>query len=192
MNTLHKCLENLLLKDKFEVGEIANAGQATLGEKVTEMEVSLTELPANAIVIKCPPNQDGYFNSACGYTKICDYIVLNHISKQDVMQVLFIELKKTVRNCNGCLKKRCGLCNAKQQIKSTVPLLYYIIAGLKIHFKEKLQLAKTIKERHYLIWAARKSPTRGRTYPELNRSKSGEFLIMDKPSLEFSEIVDAS
>jgi len=187
MSALRKCLSKLSLEKhgKLEMPRI-NDGQVILDEIGSDgeslvMKVCLTELPANAVAIKCPRSSAGYFNpDSRSYTKICDYIVLSHVPEQDAMQSVLIELKKTVTSYN--------LGYAKKQIKSTLPLLDYMLGEIDKCFKETLQLAKRV----YLIWTTRRRLSKRKTYAWSNRSKSGEFLIKDNPSLKFSAIVDAS
>ena len=134
---LANCLKQLLLPKKFSVSDISD-NEVELCE-CEVMTVNLTNLPNNAVVIKCPPNQDGYFHE--NYTKICDYLILSPNDKY--MDVCFCELKSAAGKTNKD--------KAVAQIQHTKPLLHYILAGLKTHFGDKINISDTLRE-HRIIW----------------------------------------
>ena len=134
---LTNCLKQLLLPKKFSVSDISDNEVELCEHKV--MAVNLTHLPNNAVVIKCPPNQDGCFHA--DYTKICDYLILSPNDKY--MDVCFCELKSNPGKTNKN--------NAVAQNQHTKPLLHYILAGLKTHFGDKINISDTLRE-HRIIW----------------------------------------
>ena len=170
-------LKQLLLREKFSLPKISDDEVELYEEddktKEKIMTVNLNGLPDNAVVIKCPKNQGGYFNSQ--WTKICDYIIL--APNNEHLDVCFCELKNnTGREAY-----------AATQIKHTKPLLHYILAGLKTHFNYKMSIYDTLQE-HSIILINPKVAKK--QLPNKTISNTGEdSKIFVRQFLSFSKII---
>lgn len=143
MMVLNYLNESFLDKKKFKIKRVESDGIAIL-EETKQMKLTINNLPQNSIYIKLPMNQDGFFNKdSKNYTKICDYLIFVPISVNKKYALVYCELKK-----NLSIKEEE---NSKQQIKSTIPLVKYIMSGLEVHH----ELDISIKEHNVIIYENR-------------------------------------
>ncbi len=125
----------------FELKEYPPDTSATPGElkKVVDFKNDHNE-KIKIIKFLCD-NHQGFLNKhKNGYTQICDYLIF--VPNGEVIDLVFCELKQTLNDINN-------IDNIKRpikQLKSTIPLVEYILSAIKIHHKKE----KKIKQ-HYVI-----------------------------------------
>lgn len=131
-------IANLLDNKKFKVAQVASDGIAVLEEtdKLSKMKLTINNLPQNSIYVKLPTGQEGFFIERQGhnYTKICDYLIFIPINAGKKYSLVYCELKNTLTDDNRE--------HGQQQIKSTIPLVKYILSALEVHHNIKISITE--------------------------------------------------
>lgn len=102
--------------------ELAPSGNEVVLKESNIMQVSVIGVPADAVVINL--NRIGSLSGIerGSWKQSCDYMILFRLGEQD--SVLFVELKKTVRDLSG-----------HEQLRRSLPILDYLNRMCAIHFK---------------------------------------------------------
>ena len=162
-----------------------NGNKVVLQEKQKKfvMQVNLTDLPKNTVVIKCPDNQIHLFDKQ--YKKICDYLIFSE--NKEYIDVVFCELKIKSNKLNKKINHPCS------QIQQTRPLLPYICAGMEINFDNYKEKPK-FKEHYVILIEGRNSKKttspenkEGEIY-EYNNLKIKKFSSYAKLSIQFQNM----
>ena len=136
-------VKRLLKEDYWEV--IEAEGNFELKERQAKMEISITGAPNNGLKISLPPKGKAHtamIADKTGYKSSCDYLIL--IPRlSGVIDVYFIELKRTLHG-NGIPHE------ASQQILSTIPVWYYLVLMIDIHFAEQSRIKRHFIEKNFI------------------------------------------
>lgn len=153
MSVLLSNLKDLLRTDREEHFKFLCVRSSEIGLEETHGGHNVSKVTLNNIclenvaILKCPSAQSSYFKDG-GARKICDYIILCQASAPDPrIDVIFVELKKHLTD----KKAKDGM----WQILCTVPIMYYIVAALRIHFQHKFKIREM--RQHYLLWESGKN-----------------------------------
>lgn len=110
-------------KSKFKIE--GTSFPCSLEEKENDMIVQISHCTDNrdVVVLKCPDNHPDFFKEI--YQKICDYVILLPERGGEELAIIFCELKKSETSKNYV--------TAKKQLKCSIPMLDYIVSGLRHH-----------------------------------------------------------
>lgn len=145
-------LENLLKltphKSKFKIEGTSFPCSMKEREGNVNMNVRISNIAKkDMILLKCPDNQPDFFNE--NYQKVCDYVILLPDAGMKKLAIVFCELKKN-QNCKNIMM-------AVRQLRCSIPLLDYIISGLKCH--AEIGTSDRAITRHYAIFFEKRNRT---------------------------------
>ena len=165
-----ECIKIIILERHWK--ETKN--QVTLKDTQSKMEIHLTELPEDGIIIKFPSGGAhlGIASGKEGLCKSCDNLIL--IEHNNCIDIYFIEMKETLR-----LSEKW---KATNQILHTIPVWDYIASMAKIHFK------KSKKTNSHFTIIAKKSSNRF----DKQKVKSRPSVIFTRGDKQFRIIYSAS
>lgn len=145
-----------------------SSGRSTLEDKHSGMKVSVSDIPCNSLVIKIPDKNKAHMaivKDREGYKAFCDFLILTAPHDNEVVDVYFVEMKKTARlNSGGVPYKAC------KQIISTLPIFEYLREMVEVHHSKTPKITQ-----HFVIISEKRSGRLDKQNVKAKASKETKF-----------------